>query len=61
MILSRAGILTDRCSVFLGQSGHCWQVTWAIGKSMKDTMMNTHCLVFPIHTMSTQLGQPDVE
>lgn len=28
---------------------------------MKDAMMDTHRLVFPKYTMSTQLGQPDIE
>lgn len=23
--------------------------------------MDSHCLIFPIYTMGTQLGQPDVE
>lgn len=28
---------------------------------MKDAPMDTHRLIFPKYTMSTQLGQPDVE
>lgn len=54
-------VFTDRCSVLLGESGHGWQGARAQGKSVKHATMNTQCLVFPKHTMGTQLGQPDVE
>lgn len=28
---------------------------------MKDAAMDTHCLIFSVYTVGTQLGQPDVE
>lgn len=52
---------TDRCSVFLGKSGHSWQGARSQGQSMTDAMVNTHGLIFLKHTMGTKLGQPDVE
>lgn len=58
---TEAGIYTDRCSVFLGKRGHCWQGARAHRESVEDAMMNTHRLIFPEHAMGTQLGQPDVE
>lgn len=49
-------ISTDRCAVFLGQSGHRWQGVWCQGQSMKDTVVIAHCFVFFKHTVSTKLG-----
>lgn len=55
------GIFTHCCSVFLGERCHGWQGALTDGESVKDPMMNTHRLVFPEHTVGTQLGEPDIE
>lgn len=54
-------ISTDRCAVFLGQSGHRWQGVWCQGQSMKDTVVIAHCFIFFKHTVSTKLGEPYVK